>query len=346
MESDARYHILDEKEGTLVLGLQGRLDGNAHASLSEEIGRLVRERRDARVVIDLSRVSYVDDSGALLLAELYRAAMNRNAHCILAGAHSNVQDVLDLLQFQAICTAPPRARKKLPNPLVGLGEAVIRHLNDLKYAVSFTGSTLLALAHVARKPRDLRWDDALVAMRTVGVDAVPIVGLISFLLGLIIAFMSSVQLEQFGANIFVASLVSLAMVRELGPIMTAIIVAGRSGSAFASEIGTMKISEEVDALFTMGFDPTLFLVTPKVVAAIVVVPLLTLFADAFAIFGGMTVGVLMLDLTVENYITQSFDALRLTDLFWSFGKGMVFALLITWIGCLRGFQTRRHHPLF
>jgi phospholipid/cholesterol/gamma-HCH transport system permease protein len=177
-------------------------------------------------------------------------------------------------------------------------------------------------------------------MQKTGVDALPIVGLISFLLGLIMAFMSSVQLEQFGANIYVASLVSLAMTRELGPVMTAIIVAGRSGSAFAAEIGTMKISEEVDALFTMGFEPTRFLVLPKLIAAVIVVPLLTLFSDLFAIIGGLMVGVFMLNLTANAYIAQTFKTLTLFDIFFGFIKGGVFALLIAWIGCLRGFQVR------
>ena len=154
------------------------------------------------------------------------------------------------------------------------------------------------------------------------------------------AFMSSVQLQQFGANIYVANLVSLSMTRELGPIMTAIIVAGRSGSAYAAEIGTMKVSEEVDALFTMGFDPTRFLVVPKIIAAVTVVPFLTLFSDVFAIFGGLIVGVTMLDLTVSSYVTQTIKSLDLFDVFWGFMKSGVFALLISWIGCLRGFQVR------
>jgi len=177
-------------------------------------------------------------------------------------------------------------------------------------------------------------------MQRVGVDGLPIVALISFLMGLIMAFMSSVQLQQFGANIYVASLVGLAMTRELGPIITAIIVAGRSGSAFAAEIGTMKISEEVDALFTMGFNPVLFLVVPKLIAALVMVPILTLFSDLFAIIGGLLVGISMLDLTVNSYMAQTIKTLTLFDVFWGVLKSGVFAVLITWIGCLRGFQVR------
>jgi phospholipid/cholesterol/gamma-HCH transport system permease protein len=177
-------------------------------------------------------------------------------------------------------------------------------------------------------------------MQRTGVNALPIVGLISFLLGLIMAFMSSAQLQQFGAGIYVASLVSLAMTRELGPIMTAIIVAGRSGAAFAAEIGSMKVSEEIDALATMGFDPARFLAVPKVLAAVMMVPVLTLFSDLFAIAGGMIVGIFMLDLSGGAYLTQTINALTLFDVFWGMSKSFVFAFLIAWIGCLKGFQVR------
>jgi phospholipid/cholesterol/gamma-HCH transport system permease protein len=130
------------------------------------------------------------------------------------------------------------------------------------------------------------------------------------------------------------------MTRELGPIMTAIIVAGRSGSSFAAEIGTMKISEEIDALTTMGIDPHIFLVMPRLIACLLVVPLLTLFSDVFAILGGLLVGISMLDLTVNGYINQTIHTLDLFDVFWGFFKAGIFALLISWTGCLRGFQVQ------
>jgi len=176
------------------------------------------------------------------------------------------------------------------------------------------------------------------SMEKVGVDAIPIIALISFLMGLIMAFMSSVQLREFGANIYVASLVALAMVRELGPIITGIIVAGRSGSAFAAEIATMEISEEVDALHVMGMNPILFLAFPKLIASVIVVPILTLLSDLFAIAGGLLVGVSMLNLTLSAYVDQTLRAVTLYDVGWGFIKSAVFAALISWIGCIRGFQ--------
>ena len=230
--------------------------------------------------------------------------------------------------------------KKRDNLFVRSGDAFIGQLYNIRYLVSFLGSVALCLFHVVRHPRSLRYNDTTVLIQKTGVDAVPIVGLISFLLGLIMAFVSSIQLKQFGASIYVASLVALAMVSELGPIMTAIVVAGRSGSAFAAEIGTMRISDEIDALFTMGISPTLFLVVPRMVAAIIVLPLLTLFSDIFAIAGGLVISVTMLDVTVSTYISQTFKALSMFEFVWGLAKSIVFAGLIAWIGCLRGFQVR------
>ena len=177
-------------------------------------------------------------------------------------------------------------------------------------------------------------------MKKAGADGLPILALISFLLGLIIAFMSSLQLKQFGANAYVPSRVAIAMVRELGPIITAILVAGRSGSAFAAEIGTMKVNEEVDALITMGFSPVRFLAVPKILAAILVVPLLTFFADFFAILGGMAVGILGLDLTFHTYSEYTSWALTIFDVGAGVVKSVVFAVLIAGVGCHRGFQAR------
>jgi phospholipid/cholesterol/gamma-HCH transport system permease protein len=206
--------------------------------------------------------------------------------------------------------------------------------------MSFVGELMLALIYSLRRPRSMRWNDVLYYMKRAGVDGLPIVGLIGLLMGLIMAFMSSLQLKQFGANIYVASLVAIAMVKELGPIMTAILVAGRSGSAFAAEIGTMIVNDEVNALKTMGFEPIQFLAVPKFLATILVVPLLTLYADIFAILGGLVVGIVGLDLTAYSYIQQTREGIAVFDIVSSLVKSAVFAGLIAGIGCQRGFQVR------
>jgi phospholipid/cholesterol/gamma-HCH transport system permease protein len=272
--------------------------------------------------------------------ELKKMMTNRKDGFHLINASDKAKQMLSIFDFDSLGEVVPFVKKRPPSMFIRLGEATIRLAAELKYMISFIGSVCVSLVYVCVHPKSLRTDDTFLYMQKTGVDALPIVGLISFLLGLIMAFMSSFQLKQFGANIYVASLVSLTMVRELGPIMTAIIVAGRSGSAFAAEIGTMQISEEIDALFTMGFNPTRFLVVPKIIASVIVVPILTLFSDLFAIFGGLVVGVFMLDLTSNAYIAQTIKTLTLFDVFWGFMKSGVFAVIITWIGCFRGFRAR------
>jgi len=292
------------------------------------------------LILDLARVSVIDDYGALVVSELRNLIEESGGIFQIRNTQPEISPILNQFDFNRISTVAPLKGKTSLNFFVRTGEMTLERLFNLRYMVSFLGSVTMALIHVLLHPRSLRVNDTISLMEKTGVSALPIVGLISFLLGLVIAFMSSLQLEQFGANIYVASLVAVAMVSELSPIMTAIVVAGRSGSAFAAEIGTMRISEEIDALFLMGFAPTLFLAIPRLLAAIIVVPLLTLFADIFGIFGGLVIGFSLLDLTLNAYIRQTLEALTLFEVLWGLSKSVVFAALIAWVGCLRGFQTR------
>jgi phospholipid/cholesterol/gamma-HCH transport system permease protein len=334
------YEVSESSAEDITLKLKGSMDATNSASMLRAVIQEIRPRSFPSLTIDLENVVYLDDFGALVLVQLKQVAAEKNAGFDFKNANADVTRMLSIVRFESLEDRYILPKKRTPNVFVRLGDAALRHWMEMRYLLSFTGSLALQLAYVFSSPRKLRLDDMLVCMQRTGVDALPIVGLISFLLGLIMAFMSSVQLQQFGANIYVASLVSLAMTRELGPIMTAIIVAGRSGSSFAAELGTMKISEEVDALFTMGFDPTRFLVVPKLLASLIVVPFLTLFSDLFAILGGLLVGVTMLNVTVSGYISQTIWTLTLFDVFWGFGKSAAFAILIAWIGCFRGFRVK------
>ncbi|ACL04480.1 MlaE family lipid ABC transporter permease subunit [Desulfatibacillum aliphaticivorans] len=336
----ATFTIEDNDGKGSILRLHGPLDQDAYFALAGPLRQAIKKGCAGELVIDLKDVTRLDDFGALLLAHVHKAAHAVNSPCSIEAARPSVREVLDLLHFQRLINAPALEKPKHENPFVALGGAIIDKVLGAKELIDFTGDVLLCAAIVVRHPFSMRWDDMLTAMRKVGVDAVPIVGLINFLLGFIMAFMTSVQLKQFGANIYVAPLVAIAMVRELGPIMTAIVVTGRSGSAFASEIGAMKISEEVDALSTMGFNPVVFLVMPKMTAAMIVMPILTVFACLFGILGGLLVGVVFLDLTLSNYLSETIDSLSMYAVNWCFFKAVVFAFLITWIGCLRGFQVK------
>jgi phospholipid/cholesterol/gamma-HCH transport system permease protein len=339
-DSQPCEYEISENEGGITLHMRGSLNAANAAFMIRDLQPLLKDRLPSPLTVDLEKVTYLDDFGVLVLAELKNLVAGKKGHFQIRNAGDNIKAMLSVFKFNSLEKRASFTKKRPPGIFVRLGEATFRQASDLKYLISFIGSVCMSLIYVCLHPKSLRADDTFLCMQKTGVDALPIVGLISFLLGLIMAFMSSAQLQQFGANIYVASLVSLSMTRELGPIMTAIIVAGRSGSAFAAEIGTMKISEEVDALFTMGFDPARFLAVPKIIASVLVVPFLTLFSDVFAIVGGLIVGVFMLDLTANAYIAQTIKTLTLFDVFWGFFKSAIFALLIAWIGCLRGFQVK------
>jgi phospholipid/cholesterol/gamma-HCH transport system permease protein len=341
MDSQKTYNIdvREEGGGKTLFSLSGRLEvGNLHLFLSEADG-LLHQMTPGSLKVDLSRVEYLDSAGALGLLQLDYGAKSRSISLQFVNMTEEAKRIMGLIDRKALSMKPLASEKK-SNIIEQIGEGSLRMFNDFVSIMTFLGELLTALCRSFFHPRAVRLEDVLFYMKRTGVQGLPIVGLISFLLGLIIAFMSSLQLKQFGANIYVASLVGVAMVSELGPIMTAIIVAGRSGSAFAAEIGTMKVNEEVDALVTMGFDPTQFLAVPKVLAAMVAVPILTLYSDFFGIGGGLVVGVLGLDLTVYTYIQETMTVISVTSIFKSLLKSVVFAVLIAGIGCQRGFQVR------
>jgi phospholipid/cholesterol/gamma-HCH transport system permease protein len=335
-----RIRIESGKEGEVTLSPSGRIETeNLHFFLSEAEAILI-EKAPRKIVVDLSEIEYLDSAGALGLIQLEDRTRARSILFQFIHVTDEAKRIMALIDRNALTMKPLSSEKRSGNLIEQVGDASLRILDDFTSVLTFLGDLLTALFYSLLHPRSVRWEDVLFYMKRAGVEGLPIVGLITFLLGLIIAFMSSLQLKQFGANIYVASLVGVAMVSELGPIMTAIIVAGRSGSAFAAEIGTMKVNEEVDALVAMGFDPIRFLAVPKVLAAMLVVPLLTLYADFFGVGGGLVVGVLGLDLTVYTYVQETMKVISVTSIVKSLIKSVVFAAMIAGIGCQRGFQVR------
>lgn len=329
-----------EEGGGLVLHLQGRIALGDTEGLIARLNGIVSGGDPLFVRIDLAAVSYMDSAGVLTLLRLEDAVRKRGIPFALAGVPEEIGRIMGLIDREGLTRPPLRAETGPAGILEGLGSVSVRLAEDFFAIMSFLGDLVRAVVHLLGHPREVRWEDVLFSMRRVGAEGLPIVGLISVLIGLIIAFMSSLQLKQFGANVYVAQLVAVAIVRELGPIMTAILVAGRSASAFAAEIGTMRVNDEVDALVTMGFDPIRFLVVPKLIATVVVLPILTLYADLFGILGGMVVGVAGLDLTAYTYLQASRRSVSVFFLNASLVKAAVFACIVAWIGCQRGFQVR------
>ncbi len=334
------FDVSEDANTGWTISLSGEFTIQTAADALKALSLRLKDYPGETIRFDLTSVTHMDDYGALVLYEVKHMLDMKMDRFVIQNAPDNFKKIAEMVHFDVDQHCPLSSGRTRQNLIVELGEATIRIFAGLKFFVDFIGSIVLAAARIFQKPKSLRGEDIVWHMKTTGVDALPVVALISFLLGLIMAFMSSLQLKPFGANIYVASLVAMAMVSELGPIMTAIIVAGRSGSAYAAEISSMKISEEIDALITMGFDPVLFLAIPRLIAAVLVIPLLAMFSNVFAISGGLMIGITMLDLTAGTYISQTIATLTLFELLWGLFKSFVFASLIAAVGCLRGFQAK------
>jgi phospholipid/cholesterol/gamma-HCH transport system permease protein len=316
-----------------VLRVTGRLDVESTPALWSEARRYVK--KDARPAgVDASGVESCDSAGAAWL--LWIGAP-------VSGANQQVASLLDLVRPRG--GTPPRAERVADAPsrellVARLGHAAMRSADAIHFTVAYVGALIEGLVAVVRHPSSMRRKDVVLYMTRTGNDALPIVALISFLVGVIIAFQSYVQLHRYGTDILVADAVSLSVVMELGPLMTAIIMAGRSGSAFAAEIGTMKVNEEVDALDTMGLDSTRFLVMPKFVALLLMMPLLVVFSDFCGIAGGLVIGVTTVGLPAHLYLHESLERLTLWHGVQGLIKGESYAVVIAAVGCLRGLQTK------
>jgi phospholipid/cholesterol/gamma-HCH transport system permease protein len=316
----------------LVLALTGTLDAEAATKLLRAVRRPLRARK--QVVLDLSGVQSADAFGVAALAESVLMARRRPGASLRAtGAQGSLREQLASQGDPEEMPAP-----KAPGFLEQWGGGMFLAFDGLWALMQLLADTAYwcIIAPLRRKlpPPGATTDQAV----RIGLDAAPIVMLIGFLMGLIMAFQAAYQLRQFGANIYVANLVGLAMVRELGPLMTAIIIAGRSGSAIAAELGTMTVGEEIDALRTMGIDPIRFLVVPRVYAISMTQPALSLFAMGLGIMGGFLIAVFFLDLSASAYLKQTISSLQLANLFEGLTKSLVFAWVIVMIGCHSGLR--------
>ena len=243
-----------------------------------------------------------------------------------------------LAPFDSLPAEPAEAHETGLSLIEQLGRGANHIFGDVKAQISFVGEFVVTALACFANPRLVRWSDTWLVVQRAGVDALAVAGIVSFLTGMIMAFQAAVPLRQFGVDIFVVNLVAIALLREMGPIMTAVVLAGRSGSAFAAEIGTMKVNEEIDALNTMGLDPMRFLVVPRVLAGFLVTPVLTVYANALGIAGGFLV-MMMQGFPFAALWNQMLGAVDGSDIMTGLIKSFVFGILVAGIGCLRGMQT-------
>lgn len=289
------------------------------------------------LVCDVSAITAMDTAGAWLLQRSQRALEANQCSISFTGMRPEYEAMLKVMQTVQLMPQQAAPHAHL-NWLGKLGFVSWPHVVQARGMLEFFGEFVLAALHSLRHPALIRWRPILYNLQHAGFNALPIVGLLAFLMGVVIAFQGSVQLQRYGANIFIADMIGLSMLRELAPLMTAIIVAGRSGSAFAAQIGTMKVTEEIDALRTVGVAPMELLVLPKVLALLIALPLLTVYADIVGVLGGMLMAKSQLGVNFTDFLERFDLAIRLSHYMVGIGKAPVFAMIVVMVGCFQGFS--------
>lgn len=336
--------ILTSERESSLLSLEfnfEELDSKNAAKAYSAIADILKNPQNiSEIIIDLSRIKNFEDLALSLFSTVNILCLEKQIKLSFQGASAKLNTALQKSLEKNVGDLHSSHLSRIRSPVAYIGEVSWQFGQDCKNMLAFIGETAVAISYAATHPRKIRWKETFYYMDVCGADALPIVSLICFLMGLILGFQGAIQLHKFGTDIYLADGVGLSIVKELGPLMVAMICTGRAGSAFAAEIGTMKVAEEIDAMVTMGFVPSRFLIIPKLFAMIIVMPLLTVFGDIAGIFGGMVVGHMNLGLPVITYYNRTLVAIK--PIFFTEGliKSMVFAILITVVGCMRGFESK------
>jgi phospholipid/cholesterol/gamma-HCH transport system permease protein len=322
----------------LVVRLSGDWRLAASRPALDPIQRELASGGIRRVAFDAAQLEGWDSSLLAVLRALERGGEPSSMQFDRSGLPQGARRLLELAE------AVPERKAEAVDPQAGhlerIGRAAYRFASEWLAFLRFLGEVMFAAVRLLRLEARVRRSDVLLYLQQAGADALPIITLISLLVGLILAFVGAIQLKQFGADIFVADLVGIGMLREMGSMMAGIIMAGRTGAAYAAQLGSMKVAEEIDALVTFGISPIEFLVLPRILALTLMMPLLCLYADFLGILGGAVVGSWVLGISSELYWQETLAALSLTDLFIGMAKGGCYGLLVAVAGCLRGMQAR------
>jgi phospholipid/cholesterol/gamma-HCH transport system permease protein len=323
------------------LALSGSWTARGIGAIERQLDALSAPSK-SEMVVDGARIEALDTAGAWVLQKLLQRLREEDTAVQVRDLRPEFAKLLEAVGRQPAdqtdilspVTGAPRSM------LEGLGRRAAAAFEQTVALLGFVGESAAALAGSLAHPARFRWRPVLFNIRSAGFDALPIVGLLSFMLGIVVAYQGADQLRKYGANIFVADLVGLSMLREFAPLITAIIIAGRSGSAYAAQIGTMAVTEEIDAMRTLGIAPLDLLVLPKILALVVALPLLTVFADVLGVFGGMIMARAQLGVGFSEFLDRFVKAVSITAYMVGIGKAPVFAAIIAVVGCFQGFRTK------
>ncbi|WP_456371753.1 MlaE family lipid ABC transporter permease subunit [Thiolapillus sp.] len=342
-ELQAGIKTLRQEDGLLIRGY-GEWRADVLGKLAGEFERKLARLRNEKLSWDISAVSGLDSSGMVLLLHYLDMLEAQGCQVALTGLGQDqrkLREMIEAYAAPAVTATPPRG-SRLYSLLVHAGEAVVAAGRDLVSFLSFLGENFSVLLLLLVQPWKMRWGAIVKNIEEAGVRALPIITLTSFLIGVVIAYQGAVQLQKFGANIFVVDMIAISVTRELAPLITAIVVAGRTGSSYTAQIGVMKITQEIDAMRIMGFEPHRFLVLPRVIAVMIALPLMIFFADIIGIVGGMVVANVHLNISWSEFVHRLQNVLEVKHVWIGIAKGPFFAWLIAMVGCFRGFQVSRN----
>lgn len=291
------------------------------------------------LIWDLGGIQAIDTGGAWLLQRTLDALQQKGRRVTLRRLSPAQAELMQMVARSGSAIQLPPSAPRMSG-LERIGRLVWREETELRDALAFLGESVMRFFFTVAHPRTLRGRALLKRVEVDGFNALPIIGLLLFLVGTVIAYQGAEQLRALGANIYVVDLVGISLLREMAPLITAIVIAGRSGAAYTAEIGTMKVTEELDAMRTIGLSPMELLVIPRIAALVIALPLLTVFGDLIGVFGGMLVSYGQLGIRFDEFISRFREAIALRHYLIGIGKAPVFAIIIALVGCYQGFQVR------
>lgn len=336
--TDARAWLKPREQGdAFVLALGGDWDVEQVAAIDDDLRRIHPGKRACR--IDLAAITRLDTAGAWAIWRTAQNWQSDGTKVELSGVTPDQQVLLDAVDKQHMeAQHPPPSPNAFKEMVIHIGEVTVDIAKETADLVAFLGQIVIALGRQVADPRRLRVRSLVFHMQEAGINAIPIVGLMSFLIGIVLAFQGASQLQRFGAEVFVVNLVAISVLREIGVLMTAIIVAGRSGSAFTAQIGSMKVNEEIDAMRALGLDPIEVLILPRLLALVITLPLLAFIADLLGLLGGGLMAWIVLGISPATFIERLNDAISMWTFWVGIIKAPVFAFTIAMIGCYEGLQ--------
>ena len=345
MDSKADLRIITgDDPASMTLKCSGKWVNTALKEVIQTLDRLCMQARNKFLTWDVSGIVLIDVAGMMVVIHYSDIMKDQGCTVEITGAHAEFQSMNQLVQKYAVPASAekPELSSRILNPLEALGRITAVAAEDIIQFLSFTGESFMILISSLLHPSSVRYRAIVKNIQEAGVKALPIIFLTSFLIGVVIAYQGAIQLARFGGNIFIVDMIGISVTRELAPLITAIVVAGRTGSSYTAQIGVMKITEEIDAMKVMGFNPNLFLVQPRIMALMIALPLMIFFADIVGILGGMFIADIHLDLSWTVFLHRLQNVLAVKHVWIGICKGPFFAWLIATTGCFRGFQVSRN----